>query len=240
MEGFLMHHPLLTLTQTATPEAAIALQQELRSLVVMEDDFGAVQAVAGVDVGFEEDDQIACAANTTWSEATAVLRFPDLTLQESVVIRRPITFPYVPGLLAFREVPVVMEALKELKTKPDLLLCDGNGYIHPRRCGFACHLGIVSGLPSIGVAKTPYLGEHELLSEHRGAWQPIRDNGEIIGAIVRTQSTIKPVYVSIGHRISLNSAIDFALQCAPKYRLPETTRQADQLSKGHTKPISAI
>lgn len=235
-----MHHPLLTLTQTATPEAAVALQQELRSRVVMEDDFGVVQTVAGVDVGFEDDDRVACAANTTWSEATAVLRFPDLTLQESVVIRRPTTFPYVPGLLAFREVPVVMEALAELKTKPDLLPCDGNGYIHPRRCGFACHLGIVSGLPSIGVAKAPYLGEHEPVAEHRGAWQPIRDNGEVIGAIVRTQSNIKPIYVSIGHRISLNSAIDFVLKCTPKYRLSETTRQADQLSKGHIKPVSAI
>jgi deoxyribonuclease V len=228
-----MHHPLLTLTRTATPEAAIALQQELRSLVVMENDFGEVKTVAGVDVGFAEDDRVACAA-------IAVLRFPDLTLQESVMIHRPTTFPHVPGLLAFREVPVVMEALAELKTKPDLLLCDGNGYIHPRRCGFACHLGIVSGLPSIGVAKTPYLGEHEPLAEQRGAWQPIRDDGEVIGAIVRTQSNIKPVYVSVGHRISLNSAIEFVLKCAPKYRLPETTRQADQLSKGHTKPVSAI
>ena len=240
-----MHHPLLTLTQTATPEAAIALQQELRTLVVMEDDFGVVQTVAGVDVGFEENDRVACAA-------IAVLQFPDLTLQESVVIRRPTTFPYVPGLLAFREVPVVMEALAELKTKPDLLLCDGNGYIHPRRCGFACHLGIVSGLPSLaslhvvfGVAKTPYLGEHEPLAEHRGEWQPIRDHGEVIGAIVRTQSNIKPVYVSVGHRISLNSAFtpsgnceatDFVLKCTPKYRLPETTRQQTNSRKGIQNP----
>lgn len=226
-----MHPSLLTLTQTATPEAAVALQQELRRLVVLEDNFGAVKTVAGVDVGFEEEDRIACAA-------IAVLRFPDLKLQESVVIRRPTTFPYVPGLLAFREVPVVMEALAELQTKPDLLLCDGNGYMHPRRCGFACHLGIVSGLAAIGVAKTPYLGEHEPLAAHRGAWQPIRDQGEVIGAIVRTQPNIKPIYVSVGHCISLNSAIDLVLKCAPKYRLPETTRQADQLSKGHTKPVS--
>lgn len=225
-----MHQPLLT-TPVVTPEDAIALQEELRKLVVQEDDFGSVRTVAGVDVGFEEDDSIACAA-------IAVLRFPDLTVQESVVIRRPTTFPYVPGLLAFREVPVVMEALASLKASPDLLLCDGNGYIHPRRCGFACHLGIVSGLPAIGVAKTPYIGEHEPLVEHRGAWQPIYDAGEVIGAVVRTQAKVKPVYVSVGHRISLNSAIAFVLQCAPQYRLPETTRQADQLSKGHTQPVS--
>ena len=129
-------------------------------------------------------------------------------------------------------------ARDNFSTLPDLLLCDGNGYIHPRRCGFACHLGVVSGLSTIGVAKTPYLGEHQPLAEHRGAHQPIRDRGEIIGAVVRTQDKVKPVYVSSGHRISLNSAIDFVLKCAPKYRLPETTRQADTLSKGHTKPVT--
>lgn len=226
-----MQPSLLALTHAATPETAIALQQELRKWVVMEDDFGTVQTVAGVDVGFEDDDRIACAA-------IAVLQFPDLKVQESVVIRRSITFPYVPGLLAFREVPVVMEALATLQTRPDLLLCDGNGYIHPRRCGFACHLGIVSDIPSIGVAKTPYLGEHEPLADSRGAWQLIYDAGEVIGAIVRTQSNIKPIYVSIGHRISLNRAIEFVLNCTPKYRLPETTRQADQLSKGHIEPVA--
>ncbi|KAM3095422.1 deoxyribonuclease V [Phormidesmis sp. 146-12] len=227
-----MQPSLLTLTQSATPETAIALQQALRKWVVREDDFGTVQTVAGVDVGFEDDDCIACAA-------IAVLRFPDLQVKESVVIRRPMSFPYVPGLLAFREVPGVMEALASLQTLPDLLLCDGNGYIHPRRCGFACHLGVLSGLPTIGVAKTPYLGEHEPLAEHQGAWQPIYDAGEVIGAVVRTQPNIKPVYVSIGHRISLTSAIDSVLRCAPNYRLPETTRQADQLSKGHTPPVQA-
>ena len=117
-------------------------------------------------MGFEAEDSIACAA-------IAVLRFPDLTIQESAIVRRPVTFPYLPGLLAFREVPVVLEALSSLKKLPDLLLCDGNGYIHPRRCGFACHQGILSGLPTIGVAKTPYIGKHEPVAENRGAWQPI-------------------------------------------------------------------
>ncbi|BAU10527.1 endonuclease V [Leptolyngbya sp. NIES-3755] len=212
------------------PEDAISLQQELRKLVIQSDEFGTVRTVAGVDVGFEDDDRIACAA-------IAVLRFPDLTLQESVIVRRPTTFPYIPGLLGFREVPIVMEALATLKMQPDLLICDGNGYIHPRRCGFACHLGVVSGLPAIGVAKTPYLGTHAPVGIDRGAWEPIHDAGEIIGAAVRTQANVKPVYVSIGHRIGLNSAIDLVLHCSPKYRLPETTRQADQLSKGNIQPI---
>ena len=227
-----MHdHLLPARTNPTTPEAAIALQQELRKQVARSDDFGTVETVAGVDVGFEADDRIACAA-------IAVLRFPELTVLESVAVRRPTAFPYIPGLLAFREVPVVMAALAALKTVPDLLLCDGNGYIHPRRCGFACHLGIVSGLPAIGVAKTPYLGEHDPLPEGRGAWQPVRDGEEIIGAALRTQDNVKPVYVSVGHRIGLESAIAFVLKCAPKYRLPETTRQADTLSKGHTNPIA--
>ncbi len=226
-----MHYP--SLTDPTTAEAAIALQQELRAQVVTVDDFGTVQTVAGVDVGFEQDDRVSCAA-------IAVLGFPDLQIQESVVIRRPTTFPYIPGLLAFREVPVVLEALASLQRLPDLLLCDGNGYIHPRRCGFACHLGILSGLPAIGVAKTPYLGKHEPLDPERGAWQPIYDANELIGAVVRTQENIRPVYVSVGHRISLKSAIDFVLQCTPTYRLPETTRQADQLSKGNSHPVTRL
>lgn len=213
------------------PESAIALQEKLRQQIILEDDFGPLETVAGVDVGFEDNDQIACAA-------VAVLRWSDLKVQESVAIRRPVTFPYVPGLLAFREVPIVMEALASLKTQPGLLICDGNGYIHPRRCGFACHLGIESGLPAIGVAKTPFIGKSEPLAEHRGAWQPIIDAGEIIGAAVRTQKQVKPVYVSVGHRISLRSAIDLVLRCAPQYRLPETTRQADQLSKGNAQPVT--
>lgn len=214
-----------------TPEAAIAIQQELRKQVVMADDFKPLQTVAGVDVGFEESDRIACGA-------IAVLRYPSLQMQESLVIRRPTPFSYIPGLLAFREVPIILEALASLKSPPDLLLCDGNGYIHPRRCGFACHLGVVSGLPAIGVAKTPYIGECEPLGAERGAWQPIYDAGEIVGAVVRTQANVKPVYVSVGHRISLETAIEIVLKCAPKYRLPETTRQADRLSKGRKTPVS--
>jgi deoxyribonuclease V len=130
-----------------------------------------------------------------------------------------------------------MEALSKLTTKPDLLICDGNGYIHPRRFGFACHLGVVSQIPSIGVAKTPYIGQHAVLGQQRGDWQPIFDEQEIIGAVVRTQTNVKPVYVSVGHRISLERAIDFVLRCSPTYRLPETTRWADHLASGHANPL---
>jgi deoxyribonuclease V len=216
--------------ETVTPEAAISLQEKLRSQVILHDDLGQINHIAGVDVGFENSDSISCAA-------VAVLKYPELTLHEHQLIRLPTPFPYIPGLLAFREVPVVLEALSRLNTKPDLLLCDGNGYIHPRRFGFACHLGVVSQIPSIGVAKTPYIGEHDTVGNHRGDWQPIYDNNEMIGAALRTQTDVKPVYVSIGHRISLERAIDYVLQCAPTYRLPETTRWADHLASGHSSPL---
>jgi deoxyribonuclease V len=213
-----------------TPEDAIALQDKLRSQVVLDNDLGDISYVAGVDVGFEAEDSISCAA-------IAVLNYPDLTLHEHQLVRMPTTFPYIPGLLAFREVPVVLEALSRLKTKPDLLLCDGNGYIHPRRFGFACHLGVLSNIPCIGVAKTPYIGEHAPVGSQRGDWQPIFDNQEIIGAALCTQTNIKPIYVSIGHRINLESAIAYVLACAPKYRLPETTRWADHIASGHSNPL---
>jgi deoxyribonuclease V len=210
-----------------TPESAIALQENLRTQVILHNDLGEINYVAGVDVGFESEDSISCAA-------VAVLKYPELTLHEHQLVRLPTTFPYMPGLLAFREVPVVLEALSQLKTKPDLLLCDGNGYIHPRRFGFACHLGVISNIPSIGVAKTPYVGEHGTVGNNRGDWEPIYDNHEIIGAALRTQTNVKPVYVSIGHRISLESAITYVLECTPKYRLPETTRWADHIASGHS------
>ena len=206
-----------------TPREAIAIQEQLRAEIVAEDDFGAIEYVAGVDVGFE-------ANGTITRAAVAVLRFPDLTLHEHAIARRDTTFPYVPGLLAFREVPAVLEALARLATPPDLLLCDGHGYAHPRRFGLACHLGVVSGIPAIGVGKTHFVGKYEPVPNERGAWQPIHDRGEVIGAVLRTKANVQPIYVSIGHRISLASAIDYVLRCTPTYRLPETTRWAHRLA----------
>ncbi|MDY6936538.1 MAG: deoxyribonuclease V [Cyanobacteriota bacterium] len=207
-----------------TPEAAIALQQKLAAEVILEDKLGKLQYVAGVDVGYEQE-------NTVSRAAVAVLSFPDLQRQESAIARRPTTFPYIPGFLSFREVPVVLDALEKLTIAPDLLLCDGQGYAHPRRFGFACHLGVLVDIPAIGVAKSRFIGEHDELPESRGSWQPLRHDGETIGAILRTRTGVKPIYVSIGHRISLKTAIDCVLRCTPQYRLPETTRQADRLSK---------
>jgi deoxyribonuclease V len=210
-----------------TPDEARAIQRKLASEVVAEDDFGDIRFVAGVDVGFEE-------AGTITRAAVAVLRFPDLTLHESAISRRPTSFPYIPGLLSFREAPAVLDALGQLATRPDLLLCDGAGYAHPRRFGLACHLGVLTNIPAIGVAKTRLIGHHEPVPDTAGAWQPLHDAGETIGAVVRTRPKANPLYISIGHRISLNSAIDFTLRCTRGYRLPETTRWAHRLASDKT------
>ncbi len=206
-----------------TIEEAIAIQQQLRTEVITEDRLRTVQYVAGVDMGFAESGTISRAA-------VAVLSFPDLQLQEQAIAYRPTTFPYIPGYLSFREVPAVLDALEKLTISPDLILCDGQGIAHPRRFGIACHLGILTNLPTIGVAKSWLIGEHEELPIERGAWQPLKHCGETIGAILRTRTNVKPLYVSIGHLISLPTAIDYVMRCTPKYRLPETTRWADKLA----------
>lgn len=208
-----------------SPAQAIALQQRLRDRVIRADPPGPVRFVAGLDVGFERHDTVVRAA-------VAVLSFPDLRMADQVVARLPVTFPYIPGLLSFREVPALLAALDRLGQRPDLLLCDGQGLAHPRRFGLACHLGILTGIPSIGVAKSLLIGTFESLPKQRGAWRPLRDRGETIGAALRTRDGVAPVYVSIGHRISLETAIGMVLACTPKYRLPETTRAAHRLASG--------
>jgi deoxyribonuclease V len=201
------------------PSEAFAIQQQLRGRIVSEDDFGTIRWAGGVDIGFEDDGAITRAA-------AVVLGFPDLQLHEHVIVRRPTSYPYIPGLLSFREVPAALEALAALGTRPDLLLCDGQGLAHPRRFGLACHLGLLSDIPAIGVAKTHLFGAYDPVGEERGSWQPMRDRNEVIGAVLRTRRGTKPLFVSIGHRVSLASGIELVLACRPKYRLPETTRWA--------------
>ncbi len=208
-----------------TPEHARRIQSEGRERVVAADCLGEVRRVAGIDVGFED-------AGTVTRAAVAVLDFPTLHPLESALARLPTTFPYVPGLLSFREIPAVLEALGQLSAPPDLLLCDGQGYAHPRRFGLACHLGVLTGLPSIGVAKSRLIGTHGPLPAHKGAWVPLLDGDEAIGAVLRTRTAVAPLYVSIGHRITLPTAIHWVLACTTRYRLPETTRQAHRLASG--------
>ncbi len=207
------------------PEQAIAVQQNLRDQIVLSDDLGTVRYVAGVDVGFEADGTITRAA-------VAVLTLEGLELVDRAIARRPTSFPYIPGLLSFREVPAVLDALAKLTIVPDLLLCDGQGTAHPRRFGIACHLGLLSNLPAIGVAKSLLVGKHAELGRDRGSQQPLIHKGETIGVALRTRTGTKPLFISPGHRISLDSAIAYTLQCTPKYRLPETTRQAHKLASG--------
>ena len=207
-----------------TTSEAKVIQEELQKEVITEDKFKQpVKYVAGVDMGFEDNGTISRAA-------VAVLSFPDLQLQEQSIAKRPTSFPYIPGFLSFREIPAVLDALQKINTIPDIILCDGQGIAHPRRMGIASHLGVIIDMPTIGVAKSWLIGDYEEVSQEKGSWQPLIHKNETIGAVLRTRSNVKPVYVSSGHRISLPTAIDYVLRCTPKYRLPETTRIADKLA----------
>ena len=206
-----------------TPKEAIALQTALHGRVVRKDQIGTVRRVAGVDVGFEQAGRVTRAA-------IAVLEYPGLALLEQVVARVATTFPYVPGLLSFREAPAVLAAFEKVRLAPDLILYDGQGIAHPRRFGIASHVGLLLDCPSIGVAKSRLVGEHRMPATRRGAWTPLRDAGEVIGAVLRTRAGVKPLYVSIGHRVSLETAVRWTLACVTRYRLPETTRWAHRLA----------
>lgn len=208
-----------------TPKEAIALQQQLRRYVRIEDDFPDIHTVAGVDVGFEQN-------NTITRAAVAVLAFPSLQLVASAIARQPTRFPYVPGLLSFREIPAVLEAMQQLPELPDLLLCDGQGIAHPRRLGIASHLGLLLDVPTIGVGKSRLVGSYEEPGGQKGQWSPLYDKGEVVGCVLRSRSGVKPLYISPGHRVGLSAAREWVLRCLTRYRLPETTRWAHRLASG--------
>lgn len=207
-----------------SPQEAVELQKQFAFEVIREDDFEKpIKTVAGIDLGYD--------AKADKSRAVVVvLKFPELELIESAEAILPIQFPYVPGLLSFRETPVAIKALEKLENAPDLILCDGQGIAHPRRFGIACHIGLITNIPSIGVAKSLLVGKYGSLGETRGSRAPLVHRGEEIGAVLRTKDNVQPVYVSVGHKISLDTAIDYVLQCTPRYRLPETTRLADRMA----------
>ncbi|MBT9317798.1 deoxyribonuclease V [Leptothoe spongobia] len=211
---------------------AIAVQNRLRTRVITTDQFKSITTVAGVDAGFEQN-------GTVIRAAAVVLQLPELTLLEQAIAHRPTTFPYVPSLLSFREMPTVLDALAQLTLEPDLIICDGAGIAHPRRLGIASHLGVRIDKPTIGVAKSRLLGTYDELPPEKGAWMPLMDRGERIGAVLRSRKDTKPLYVSAGHRISLETAVDYVMQCTPMYRLPETTRLADRLAsnRGPMPPV---
>ena len=209
-----------------SPREAIALQRELASRVVKRGSPSErrVKVIAGADCSFDKPHGRAIGA-------VVALGWPSLEVIEQVAIETPVTFPYVPGLLSFRETPVLLAAFQKLQSAPDLLFVDGHGYSHPRRFGFACHLGLLLDLPTIGIAKSRLVGGHRAVAAARGSRADLVDEDEVIGSVLRTRAGVRPIYVSIGHKIALEAAEAWALRCSSGYRLPEPVRLADRLSR---------
>lgn len=202
-----------------TPTEAVALQRELAGRVDTRTPLGPCALVAGADISYERFSPVFYAA-------VVVVRVADGEIVETQTAIRESPFPYVPGLLSFREGPAVLEALAKLKTTPDAVMFDGQGFAHPRRVGLACHMGLWLNLPTLGCAKSLLIGQARAPGPRRGAMTALRDGRETVGKAVRTRDGIKPVYVSAGHRIDLASAARLVLRCCRGYRLPEPTRQA--------------
>ncbi|MGW1026016.1 endonuclease V [Streptomyces sp. NPDC002577] len=209
-----------------TEAQARAIQEELRTRVVLDEPGPAPGTghVTGVDVAYDDERDLVAAAAVVLDAATLEV------VDEATAVGR-ISFPYVPGLLAFREIPTVLAALHRLGADPGTVVCDGYGRAHPRRFGLASHLGVLTGLPSIGVAKKPFTFSYEEPGTPRGSFSPLVDGDEEVGRAVRTQDGVKPVFVSVGHRVSLDTACAHTLRLTPRYRLPESTRRADALCR---------
>ncbi|GGQ75156.1 endonuclease V [Streptomyces flaveolus] len=209
-----------------TEEEARAVQDELRARVVLDEPGPppGTGRVTGVDVAYDDERDVVAAAAVVLDAATLAV------VAEVTAVGR-ISFPYVPGLLAFREIPTVLAALDALPCPPGLVVCDGYGLAHPRRFGLASHLGVLTGLPSIGVAKNPFAFTHDDPGARRGSAAPLLAGTEEVGRALRTRDGVKPVFVSVGHRVSLDNACAHTLALTPAYRLPETTRRADALCR---------
>jgi deoxyribonuclease V len=200
-------------------------QAELRSRLDLSDSLLALpNSVVGLDVSYEIGTQRLVAA-------AVVMDLRKLEVVETAIAHGEATFPYVPGLLAFREAPILVKALERLTARPEMLVCDGYGIAHPKRFGLACHMGVLTGLPSFGVAKSPFTSTFVPPGVRRGDWSPLVDGDEILGRVVRTQSGVKPVFVSVGHRMNLDQATDLTLRLSHRYRIPEAIRKADFLSR---------
>ncbi|MGI5479698.1 endonuclease V [Streptomyces lavendofoliae] len=218
----------------ADEAAALAVQDELRGQVVLDEPGPppGTGPVTGVDVAYDDERDLVAAA-------AVVLDARTLTVVEEATAVGRVSFPYVPGLLAFREIPTVLAALGALRGEPGLVVCDGYGRAHPRRFGLASHLGVLTGLPVIGVAKNPFTFSYEQPAPGRGASTPLVADGEEVGRALRTQEGVKPVFVSAGHRVTLDNACAHTLHLAPRYRIPETTRRADALCRRALKEATA-
>jgi deoxyribonuclease V len=209
--------PIFAHEWDVSPAEAVVIQRQLRDRVLLEPVDHQPESIAGVDVSVKKGR----------ARAAVVLHsYPELVLLQAAKADMPVSFPYVPGLLAFREGPVVLAALENLEIKPDVLMFDAHGLAHPRRMGLATHLGVLLDLPTVGCAKSRLCGVHEVPGEQKGSWTPLLDGDEVIGAVVRTRTRVNPVFVSAGHRMDLEMAVSLVLTCATRYRLPEPTRRA--------------
>ena len=203
-----------------TPAEALKIQLELRKRVELKDRLPELRYVAGADVALDLERKHAVGG-------VIVYTFPGLVEVERVAAERGLTFPYVPGLLSFRESPVLIEAFERLRHEPDLIFYDGHGYSHPRRFGITCHLGVLLDRPTIGCAKSRLIGTHAEPASAAGRWTPLRDGEETIGAVLRTRDSVQPIYVSQGHRVSLERTVELVLAVCDGYRVPKPTREAD-------------
>ena len=208
-----------------SPARARAMQLSLAKEVVTESKLTNPRLVSGVDISAADAQGVA-------RGAVVVLRYPELSVVEVKVAEDKIAFPYIPGLLSFRESPLILAACEKLDNAPDLVLVDGQGIAHPRRFGLATHLGLFLDVPTIGCAKSILCGQHQPVGEDSGSHAELFDDGELIGAALRTKSRVRPIYVSVGHRIDLASALEWALKCCRGYRLPEPTRLAHLAAAG--------
>ena len=218
----------------ATEEQARAVQDELRGRVVLDEPGPppGTGRVTGVDVAYDDERDVVVAAAVVLDASSL-----DVVAESTAVGQ--VSFPYVPGLLAFREIPAVLASLEALPCEPGLVVCDGYGLAHPRRFGLASHLGVLTGLPTIGVAKNPFTFAYEEPGGPRGSWSPLLAGEEEVGRALRTRAGIKPVFVSVGHRVNLDTACAHTLHLAPRFRLPETTRHADALCRRALKATTA-
>jgi deoxyribonuclease V len=219
--------PRLLHAWNQAPAEAIALQRELAPRIIAEGAPNRVRLVAGVDISVGGR-----SGEEPGRGAVVLLSYPELQPVEQSVVGKAVAFPYVPGLLSFREIPVLLPAFAALNRQPDLLVVDGQGIAHPRRIGLASHLGLLFDLPAIGCAKSRLTGHFSGLGEERGSVAYLHDRGQIVGAAVRTRSGVNPIFVSVGHRIALDAAIEWSLRLSGRYRLPEPTRLAHQAAAG--------
>lgn len=214
--------PVFSHSWDLSPQEAIKLQEELKEKIILKKGFSKIKRIAGADISFSKKSNRAYAA-------VIVFSFPELKILDEEYTIGNLSFPYIPGLLTFREGPLLIETFKKIKIEPDVIIFDGQGIAHPKRLGLATHMGILLDKPTIGCAKSKLIGTYQEPEREKGSYSLLKDDGEIIGAVLRTKEDVSPVFVSPGHKIDLKSSIEIVLECLRGYRLPEPTRQAHLL-----------